>query len=268
MAEPAIRLLETVWDDLIALGEDLGDEEWALPTDCPGWSVQDNVAHVIGTERMLAGDPAPEGDFSEVAHVRNDIGAFNEAWVAARRDRSGAEVLVELRQVTGERLTALRAMTTEDFGKLGFSPVGEVPSRDFMRIRAMDSWSHAMDIRDATGRPGGWEGGLGPFGLAMCSRSMPMVVGKRAAAPDGATLVFSVTGPIAEDLAVGVDGRAAVLEAVPSEPTVTLTMAADVYRRLTQGRRDGAAALAEGEVEVHGDDVLGRRVVTAMSTMI
>ena len=49
----------------------------------PGWSVQDIVAHMVGTESMLAGETAPEAkrDLRESDHVRNDIAAMNEQWV-------------------------------------------------------------------------------------------------------------------------------------------------------------------------------------------
>ena len=63
MTEPLIASFEDVWGDIAGLCEGLTPEQWALPTDCPGWSVQDNVAHMIGTERMLAGEQpsAPRG---------------------------------------------------------------------------------------------------------------------------------------------------------------------------------------------------------------
>ena len=56
MTEPLIALFEDVWGDIIAVCADLTDAQWERPTDCPGWTVQDNVAHMIGTERMLLGE--------------------------------------------------------------------------------------------------------------------------------------------------------------------------------------------------------------------
>ena len=75
---------------------DLEEAEWSAPTPCPGWDVRAQVAHVIGTESMLAGIDAPvvEGDPGEADHVRNDIGAFNERWVAALADASPLDLLV------------------------------------------------------------------------------------------------------------------------------------------------------------------------------
>lgn len=268
MGEPVVDLLEQTWADLIALGAELSPKDWQAPTACPGWSVQDNVSHVIGTERMLAGEPAPDIDVSGAAHVRNDIGAVNERWVASRRDRPGPEVLAELREVTGARLDELRHLPAERWDEIGWSPIGQVPYRLFMQIRVLDSWTHTMDIRDALGRGGGWDGEVGRLVFERLSMSLPMVIGKRAAAPDGATVVVELTGPLSAELVIGVDGRAALLDTAPPEPTVRLSMGADTFRRLTHGRQDGAGALARGEVAIAGDHDLGRRVVTSMSAMI
>ncbi|MDN5933550.1 MAG: maleylpyruvate isomerase N-terminal domain-containing protein [Pseudonocardia sp.] len=46
-----------------------GDE--SLPTDCPGWSVLDQVAHVASAEAMVAGEPQPDVDVSAHSHVRH-----------------------------------------------------------------------------------------------------------------------------------------------------------------------------------------------------
>ena len=73
-----IDKLEAIWTSVSWLGADLDEREWKLPTDLAGWSVQDNLAHMIGTERKLQGLPAatPLDDFG--GHVKNTIGKFNE----------------------------------------------------------------------------------------------------------------------------------------------------------------------------------------------
>ena len=56
MTEPLIASFEEVWGDIVEVCADLTDAQWEKPTDCPGWTVKDNVAHMIGTERMLLGE--------------------------------------------------------------------------------------------------------------------------------------------------------------------------------------------------------------------
>jgi uncharacterized protein (TIGR03083 family) len=109
MTEPLISLFEDVWGDIASLCDGFTEEQWALPTDCPGWSVQDNVAHMIGTERMLLGEQPDAPPVADAAHVRNDIGKANEQWIATYRDWNGEKLLDEFRSVTGRRLDVLRA---------------------------------------------------------------------------------------------------------------------------------------------------------------
>lgn len=57
--EPALEHLASEWRTLLELCAELDPDDWLLPTDCPGWSVHDNVAHVATFERMLQGHPPP-----------------------------------------------------------------------------------------------------------------------------------------------------------------------------------------------------------------
>ena len=255
--------LALVWASLDGLLGDLEAARWAAPTDCPGWSVKDVVSHLVGVESLLLGLPAPPP--VQAAHVRNPLGAGIEGWVAQRRDRSPAEVLDEFRQVTAARLAALDAMSDEQWEAVGPSPAGEVPYREFMEIRVMDSWVHEQDIRRAVGRPGHLEGPAAEASLARFTRSLGYVVGKRAGAPDGTSVVVRVLGPHAQVLAVTVtDGRARPA-AEPPDPDVSLTMTAETYCCLSCGRWDSADALADGRVKVDGDAQLAGRIVAAMS---
>ena len=90
-----VAALGEVWASLGELLGELTDEQWLLPTPLPGWSVQDNVSHIVGTEAMLAGEPGPDVEIDRDAneHVRNDIGAFNEQWVESLRAVPPDEVL-------------------------------------------------------------------------------------------------------------------------------------------------------------------------------
>ena len=168
MTEPLIASFEDVWGDVITLCDGLTTEQWASPTDCPGWSVQDNVAHMIGTERMLAGEQpsAPADAGADAPHIRNDIGKANERWLESYRDWPGAKVLDEFRAVTASRLDALRALTQEDWDREGFTPEGPGPYRKFMEIRVFDCWYHDQDIREAVGRPGYLEGPVADLSVA------------------------------------------------------------------------------------------------------
>ena len=124
--DPVVAVLAEEWAAIGDLGGDLREDEWDMPSECPGWTVRDIVSHMIGTERTLLADPAPPPVAERPPHVHNDVGASNEAWVAARRNLPGAEVLAEFRQVTARRLEQLAEFPPSRFDELGPSPVGQV----------------------------------------------------------------------------------------------------------------------------------------------
>jgi hypothetical protein len=43
-----IDKLAACFASLSDLGSQLNETEWKSPTDCPGWTVQDNLAHLVG----------------------------------------------------------------------------------------------------------------------------------------------------------------------------------------------------------------------------
>jgi uncharacterized protein (TIGR03083 family) len=273
MTEPVIGLLEAVWADVAELCDGLTLEEWALPTDCPGWSVHDNVAHMIGTERMLAGEqPGAEvAGAVDAPHVRNDIGRANEQWIAAYRRWDGDKLFNEFRAVTARRLDALRALSPDDWDREGFTPEGPGPYRRFMEIRVFDCWYHDQDIRETLGRPGFLEGPVADLALARIpAKGLGYVVGKKAAAPPGTTIVFDVAGSpaIIAAIAVPPEGRAVLLDAVPDDVTARIVTDRRTFARLAGGRWTGEEAFARGGVYVEGDQELGTRVLDNMAFTI
>jgi len=272
MTEPLVLRLEEVWTDVAELCSDLTADQWIAPTECPGWSVSDNVAHMIGTERMLSGEQASTSDAAANApHVRNDIGRANEQWIAAYRGWDGPKLLDEFRAVTGRRLDVLRAMTPEQWDAEGFTPEGPGPYRQFMAIRVFDCWYHDQDIREALDRPGFLEGAVADLSLARIpAKGLGYVVGKKAGAPAGSTVVFAVEGSpeIVAAIAVPPEGRAVLLDDVPAEPSVRITTDRRTFARLAGGRWTGSHARAHGVVRVEGDVALGDRVVDNMAFTI
>jgi uncharacterized protein (TIGR03083 family) len=262
--EPVVEALVEEWQALAALLGGLTPGQWQSPTDLPGWTVADNVAHMIGTERVLMGDPAPpdDGAGADLPHIRNDIGALNERWVESYRGRDPEEVLGELRRVTEARAGALRAMSQADFDADSWTPAGPGTYGRFMQIRVFDCWMHEQDIRSALGRSGHDSGPCAEMSLDEVGRALGYIVGKKAGAPDGAVVTIEVTGGVNRQLHVAVDGRAAVVDTPPRPATVTVALPFGLFMRLAGGRVDPAAH--QGEVTVTGDEELGRRVVASL----
>ncbi len=277
--EPVVGAMTQVWASVASVCEEIKGSQWDLDTDCPGWSVKDQLSHLIGIEHLLLGDPAPPPLAEWPDHVRNAFGEMNEAWVEARRRTPGAEVVAEFVEVANRRVAELRAMPASRFDEIGWSPVGEVPYREFMETRVLDSWAHEQDIRRAVGRPGGRNGIGEATTLDRCERTMPYVVGKRVAPPDGTSVLFAVVGVMGRQIHVQVeDGRAVPVAAPaalpgpqgpPSEqPSATLYMDQEAFWRLGFGRVEPSRLMATGEVRITGDVALGHKVLDSMAFMI
>jgi len=263
-----VEALAAVWDSISELGDGLAADDWVRPTECPGWTVQDNLAHIIGIESVLLGRPAPDHDLPPgLTHVRNDLGRTNEIWVDARRSRTGREVLAEFRAVAEARLAVLRD-PAHDFGAESWTPVGPGTVRDLLPFRIFDSWCHEQDMRRALGRPGDFDetSAAARDAVDRVAGAMPRAVGRGVRPPDGTTVVFDVTGPLGRRIGLEmVDGRAHPVEPPPAEPDVVLTLSTETFVRLGTGRGEPGAILAAGDVGIEGDAALGRRIVEAMN---
>lgn len=261
-----VELLGQEWAAIDSLLAGLNDQDWSREA-LPGWDVHDVLAHIIGTERMLSGaefPPAPGGDLG--AHVRNDIGKANEAWVLALRDRSHADLLADFGSVTAQRLASLRAMPADEFNAPSWTPAGQATYARFMRIRIFDCWMHEQDIRAAVGLPGNEDGPVAAEALAEVALALGYVIGKRGRAPDGSSVLIRLTGPVERDLPVVVDGRARVVPRIEGEPTASLSLSSSLFLRLAGGREDAGEAL--GRIELGGDEALGRQLATNLAYTI
>ena len=258
-----VAALGEVWASLGELLGELTDDQWTLPSPLPGWSVQDNVSHIVGTEAMLAGEPGPnlEIDRDVNDHVRNDIGAFNEQWVEALRTAPSNEVLARFRELTGTRLAALERMGIDEWNAESFTPAGKDTYGRFMQIRVFDCWLHEQDIRDAVGWPGHETGLAVEVVLDEMATALGFVVGKKAGATSGQSVTFALTdgGAVVRELHVEVGDRAAVVPALGGSPTVVLTMPVGVMTRRCAGRV-GPDGLLD-QVLIHGDLALAKRIL-------
>lgn len=263
-----VPLLRREFEAVTALCEGLDEDAFDRPTCLPGWSVKDNLSHLVGTESMLDGVEAPEVDVSHLDHVANEIGAFNEMWVESLRGLSGAEVLDRFREVTARRLASLEAMTQQDLDAPSFTPVGrdETYGR-FMRIRHYDCFLHEHDMRDALELPDREDPEQLELVLDEVAAGLGYSVGKKAAMPEGARVRIEVTGPVRRTLDYAVSRRAELVDRLDGEPTVRLGVGAMLLLRLTGGRVDPSAHI-DTDVELGGDQALARRLASNLANTI
>jgi uncharacterized protein (TIGR03083 family) len=238
----ARNALGETWEGLAEVCWELSTTEWALPTECPGWDVKDQLSHLIGIELAIMGEPVPEWNGTLGDHVKNDFAATNEPFVAVRRASAGAAVRAEF---------------------------VEVPYAEFMRVRVFDSWVHEQDVRRALDRPGGSGNAASEISLGHVQRAMPFVVGKKAGCSDGTAVRFVVTGPGHDERAftIAVEGGRARAVGDEVAPTVILSLSGIDFVRLGCGRATSEPLVAAGAVALEGDTTTGRSVLAAMNFM-
>ena len=259
-------LYET-WASLHDLGKLLNESQWKTPTQCPGWSVQDNLSHIVGTERALGGLGDTTHRATRLEIVRNSLGEMNEHEVDSRRILSGADVLKEFDQVTEIRSRFFESSGEEFFAQETMTPVGKSTMAEFLKIRAMDCWVHEQDMRRALNLPGGQDSLSAALSIEFLCRTLPMVVGKRSAAPEGGAVVIHITGPVTHKKAITIiNGRATVVEVLTSTPLTEIFFDSNTFVQLATGR--AMAQEVRANWKVSGDTALGEKIVGALNMMI
>lgn len=266
--DATVRLLDTTWSAIAELFDGFDGANYLTPTCLPGWTVQDQLSHLTGTEEMLSGIPAPEVEVPDAPHLRNDIARANEVWVQARRSQSGPEVLAAFRAITATRLEALTAMTQDEFDAPSWTPAGpnETYGR-FMRIRAYDAFIHEHDVRAAIGAPERVDHLALQSALDETSSALGYIVGRRAQLPAGSQVRICLTGDTPIDYFISVGDRATVVAELDGNPTVGIQLPAMLFLRLTGGRLP-AEPLLDHDIVLSGDRQLAAHLATNLAYTI
>lgn len=251
------------------------DEDLAKPTECPGWSVHDQISHVAGVEAWLQGNKDPRVEMPPYEHIRNDLGKRIEYAVELRRGRTGGEVRNELDTVLAERLLALRDPGLTDSDTIP-GPFGPDQAVTVLLLRTFDVWTHEQDIRSALGRPGDLDSPAAGVFVAAVMRQVPKLIAKRAGLEPGYTVVIEVNGPTAARQGVRVEvdeqgrlrgrpisGDAVSSDAVSSDAVsseVTISLSTEAFTRRAAGRR----SVSDTPHDVVGDEATARRILEAL----
>jgi uncharacterized protein (TIGR03083 family) len=247
---------EAVFAGLLDATDGLDEGAWRTATGCPGWDVHDQLAHCIGIERLMLGDPLPDVALPDLPHVDDDLARVTELDVQARRAVPGDELRDEARETFDRRLTWLRRLEPGDLETEIDSPIGRTRAAKVLRTRVFDLTSHERDIRRALRRPAPDDGPHVRIAVEQVLRAWAGLLPGRLEAG-----VLRVRVPahaaVTYDLAAATSDRA---DAGPVDATVTLSPD-DVLA--VGGGRDDAPAWAALTAE--GDTDLLRRFVAAAS---
>lgn len=238
----------------LALGAELTDAQWRAPTECPLWTVGDIYAHLVGGELWAAeGFPAPTGPFQE----------WVDGSVLKRRGRPRHEVLAELAALVDTREAQLAELPDSDTPAT--YPWGEPTTFDqLLATRVLDCWVHEQDIRRAVGRPGNLGSPAARVTRDQFLGLLPRLVARRAGAPPGTAVRWTVLGDLAVDVTVAVDDSRRGRLVPPAEAgpaTGHVTLGWESYARLSAGRGERA----DHQAWVTGDSELAQRILASLA---
>jgi uncharacterized protein (TIGR03083 family) len=239
------------FDAIEALCARLDGPQWQVQSLCPDWRARDVITHLGMMERVmtgwLPGNATELPPFDRVEPYTAQVTALDDAAFSGR-----------IAEIFDARRADLAALTPADLDRTSWTPVGAKTYGRFLEIRVFDFWVHERDITTPLGWTTDDTGPRAEIALAEVEGSLGYIVGKKIGLPDGASIVFHLTGPISRDLSVVVDGRAKQVEHI-ANPDVTLTTDTLTFIQLACGRIDPQTQIDQGKVIWTGNDDLGDR---------
>lgn len=140
-------------EDLDAVVATLSDEQWAMPTPSPGWTVADQIAHLTFFDRTATTAVLePERFAAETAELLETLAGdgadMDEATLAWSRDLAPAELLDRWR-VNRAGLLDAAATLDEEARVPWYGP--SMGATSFLTARLMETWAHGRDVADTVG---------------------------------------------------------------------------------------------------------------------
>lgn len=218
VGEPLLRQRRRFADVLSSMSPD----QWATPSRCEGWRVQDVVAHLADTDQFwnlsitsgVSGAPTRMLDGF-------DPKATPAALVDAKRDATPADTLASFRRASEALCATVESLDDDRWNALAEAPVGHVTVSAAAHHALWDSWVHERDV-------------LVPLGMAQDEEpdeivailryvaSLSPAFALQSPAPPTGTLVLDVTRPEA-CVVVRVDDHVSVTDGDAPEGAFVLT---------------------------------------------
>jgi len=148
----AIEALSADREAVLKIGASLGQAEWRSESGCPGWSVQDVVAH-FGALYWGVVDPSALPDVSDLPTER-----AQDAFVQHRRSWTPSQVLADYEAVSAQALTALEGLADQEF----LVPLGDLGTYPASVLASAFAFDHFLHIRSDLFAPRGPLAGTPP----------------------------------------------------------------------------------------------------------
>jgi len=157
----AMRIAATEYERFLDLLRTLAPDDWARPTECPGWDVRDMAGHTTGMALMATGFKEMLRQ-SVVSKRRGGVplDALTSLQVEEHADLT-TDGLIDRFAEVGQRAARGRRRMPAFVRRMKLSDPQDVGGRTerwtngfvIDTILTRDPWMHRMDISRATGRP-------------------------------------------------------------------------------------------------------------------
>lgn len=148
VSEKGLAALRADRDEVLAVAHTLSPAEWAQPSDCAGWRVQDVVNHMANVFRIFV-DPAslPSG-------VPGRTEATQEAAVGACKAWTSDRVLADYEDMSSRGIEALAKLATGPMADT-VVPLDDLGSHPLHRLANAVAFDHFCHLRNDILRPNG-----------------------------------------------------------------------------------------------------------------
>lgn len=263
------------------------DDDWDVATSCPGWTVRDQLAHVVAVEAHLAGQPQDDVEPVEGESGRATFLRWMEAGVQQRRDHSGPELAAELEELLQVRLAVLWSEGLDLDTEVPSVRATTAPLGELLAARLMDIWVHEQDVREALRHPGNLDSPGASTFLGALEDAFPRLVRRRVSGLEpGLGIIVESTGPVLGRFGVRVEESAEEDDGIALYPLFTghredtdvtgpetpdptgvvpnrvtiMRLSTDALTRRAAGRH----STADTHYKVVGDEALAERVLDAV----
>ena len=258
---------------LLTLLDSLTDAEWERPTlCCPGWSVKDVAAHLLGDDlgilsRLRDGYAPPVNlDLSNWDTLITFINERNDIWVRATR-RLSPHILRGLLAETGTALFEFLRVLDPFVPWTVVSWAGSDPAPAWMGIAReyTEYWMHQQHIRDSVDRPGLKEPRFFAPVLETFMRALPRTFRDTAAA-EGTHIRMVISGAAGNQWSLVREGDHWLLyRSVDLPITARVTLDPETAWRLFTKGVDADTARRSAAIE--GDEPLAQVIFNTVSIL-
>lgn len=243
LAELFNEIMQKIHADASALNSDQLD----LPTSCQGWSVRDQVAHIVGLEQSMSGSPEPTVELPDYNYVNGDLGTYMERQIEARRGLPFAAVMDEFAGLLPRRLAQVEALAAKPEEQIANPLGGTGTFTSVMPIRVLDLFAHSLDICHAIGAEPTTEGPVADHVLGIVFNVWKAALPHRVGQP--VVLDVATTGPSPDNVRIRL--TKADLDPKVTDPTVRINADRDTVFRLAMGRGNPIEVLSQAQQSGH-----------------